>query len=436
MKDRIKNLLSIHWILTITIATIAVLQFTIFGVVGLVTYFLLLIYNLIGLIYCWRIEKKRVYICPTFILGIAYCGFYIISSLVNGNYKNITSTILQYLLILILAFYIRTDSFIINDVLSISKVLTVAGIVMSVISVVLAILGTAFPDFFFSLPNFQVFDEIRIKICDITKERLIGFAGNPNTTALYCYVCIIASIFLTSVAKQAIWKYFSVLNILVSGSVIILLSRSRTNILSLVAFACSFLFVYYLIVYKADPIKRKTFKLILISVFVLCLLAFIVIFLSPAFRSFIFNDILRIDSVKNIGNREFIFEAAIEMGSGNRLFGINSDIFEDSIAPHTHNMYLEVITFAGVPCFILFISYLLAATGIVILNFKKLHNASVEAKVLNCFCFSFLLGYFIGGLTEPGGVSSMRLIFPVLQVLIASACVMHYNAGLKSATEL
>lgn len=431
MNNQIKKLLNIHWLLTLTIASIAVLQFAIFGGIGLATYFLLLIYNLIGLIYCWRVEKKRVYICPTLVLGVAYCVLYIISSMVNGNYKNSTSTILQYLLILIIAFYIRSDSNIIDDVLSISKVLTVAGIAMSVLSVVLAVLGTALPEFFSSLPSCQIFDYIRKITCDITKERLIGFAGNPNTTAFYCYVCVLASIFLISITKQAMWKYFSVLNILVSGTVIILLSRSRTNILSLAVFACSFLFVYYLIVYKADPFKRKTFKLILIFGFVLCLFVFIVIFLSPDFRSFIFNDILRIDSVKNIGNREFIFEAAIEMGSDNRLFGINSDIFEDNVASHTHNMYLEVITFAGVPCFILFIGYLLAALVTAVLNFRKQHNASIETKVLNCFCISFLLGYLVGGFTEPGGVSSMRLIFPVLQVIIASICVMYYNAGLK-----
>ena len=431
MKDQIKNLLSIHWILTITIATIAVLQFAIFGVVGLSAYFFLLAYNIVGLIYCWKVEKKRIYYCPVLFLGIAYCVMYMIASLVNGNFVNIATTIVQYLLILTLSFFIRPDSEIIRDVISISKILTVAGIAMSVLSVLLAVLGTAFPEFFGNLPNLDIFNRIIANICDIRKERLIGFGRNPNLTAFYCYVCAIASLFLFSITSQAWWKFFAVLNILFSGTVIIFLSNSRTYILALAVFACFFFFTYYLIAYRDNSRKRMTFKMILTFGLLCCLFTVIAILLNPDLKVLVFNKILRTDSIKTIGNREYIFESALEMGADNRLFGINSDFFESQVALHTHNMYLEIITFAGVPCFILFMCYLAFATGISVLNFKRLKNESIESKILNCFCFSFLFGYLAGGFTEPGGVSSMRLIFPVLQVIVATICVMHYNARVK-----
>lgn len=427
MKDQIKNLLSIHWILTITIAVIAVLQFAIFGVVGLATYFVLLVYNVIGLIYCWKVGKKKIYNCPTLFFGIAYCVMYIVASLINGNFVNSTTTIIQYLLILTLSFFIRPDCEIIKNVITISKVLTVAGIAMSVLSVLLAVLGTAFPILFENLPSWEICNVIRGRICDIKKERLIGFAGNPNTTAFYCYTCLVSSIFLISVEKKTKWKFFSVFNIFVCIVVIFFLSNSRTYMLSFAIFIFSYFITCYLFAYKESKNRLKAVRFFLLLCGALLIVVIALVIFVPSFRDFLLVKFLRIDSVKTIGNREEIFKSAVIMGSKHRVFGINSDIFEEQVAFHTHNMYLEIITFAGIPCFILFICYLAFATGVSVRNFNWLKKTTLETRVLNCYVFSFLLGYFVGGLTETGGVSSMRLIFPVLQVLIASICVLQCN---------
>lgn len=417
-----QKLFDVRNVILVTIASIAILQFGVFSLLGLAVYGLLLVYNLFSIIY--NLREKKIYVNIVFLLGISYCIYFLVSSVVNGNIADVGSTILQYLLIFVVASFIRDNNDIFSDMISLSKVLTIATLAMAVLSVLLSFAGMLFPSFFANLPSWAPFDEIRKRLCHIPQERLIGFVGNPITTAYYCYTGLLFSIYLCSVECSKKWKILSYLNIVISSITIIFLTRCRTYTVALFAFVFLYISIYYLWISKDNKLKKRNFKIIIIASVALLVILIAIFIVSDPFRDFILNDVIRIQNLNTLSNRTEIFRNALIEGEGHRIFGINARNFEKNIASHTHNMYLEVLTFGGVPAFILFLLYLFSAIAISFINLKSCNK---NIQVISCFGFAFICGYMVGGISEPGTVKYMGLIFPVMQVLIAFTSILYHN---------
>lgn len=416
----------VHWLLSITIASIAVLQFGVFSTLGLVLYGVLLAYNFVGIIL--NCKNKRINWTFTFVTGAGYFLYYIFASLFNGNFIDIASVLFQYLLIFIISFFIRDEKYIEKDFLSLAKILTISGLAMAVLSILLAVFSTAFPDFFSSLPDYEVFYELKKRTCNIAVDRLVGFGGNPITTAFYCYVSVAFSIYLLSRTVRFAWKITALCNFIISSFTISFLARSRTYMGALATFLIIYFFIYYCVINKDNPRKWKNFKIILTLAFILFALFLILFFVSSEFKSFILNDVLRIQNINTIGNREYIFENSLAAGDGHRLFGINTREFEKEVAYHTHNMYLEILTFGGVPSLVLFMLYTVSAIIVSVKNFIFKNHISQVCLVINCLALAYIISYLVGGISEPGAVRSMRIAFPVYNTMIATVCVIRANS--------
>ena len=429
-KYKLLDLLDIHWLLIITVAIIAVLRFGIFGVPGLVVYGLLLVYNLIGIIF--NLKHNKISFNFTFVFGCLYCLYFLLATLFNGTFADAASTLAQYLLIFVIASFIRKDDLIENDFISLAKVMTVAGLAMTLLSVVFSCITTAFPSLFANLPEGNYFDDIRLRICNLKVDRLAGFGGNPIVTAFYCYASIVFSVYLLSVSRNIKWKVLAVANFILSSVLIGFLARSRTYMGALAIFLIVYFIIYYCLLNWNEPQKRHNFKFLLLLSCLGLVIFFLLFIAVESFRDFILEQVLRIQNINTIGNREDIFSNTINAGKGYRLFGLNAKWFEQHVAPHTHNMYLEVLTFGGVPCFIFFILFWIAAIYTTLYNLYHRNLMSKTCQTINCLTLAYIVSFLVGGISEPGAVRSIRIAFPVLLIMIGSVCVIRYN--LKKAT--
>ena len=419
----VQKLFDVRNVILVTIASIAILQFGVFSLLGLAVYGLLLLYNLFSIIY--NLREKKLYVNIVFLLGAFYCIYFLISSVANGNIADVGSTILQYLLIFVVASFIRDDDSIKKDIASISKILTIAGLAMTVLSILLSLAGEMFPSFFQNLPEWEPFTEIQKRLCNIAQERLVGFGGNPITTAYYCYTGMLFSIYLCSAECSRKWKILSCLNILVSSITIIFLTRCRTYTVALLAFLFFYGLIFCLKLMGNKKARTRSFKHIIIFLVALIIIVLSALFIfSYSFRDFILNEVIRVQNLSTLSNRLEIFYNSYNAGIGHRLFGVNADQFEQTIAYHTHNAYLEVLTFGGLPCLILFLLYLFFS---LITAITGLRSKDKDVQLIACFIFSFIIGYMVGAMTEPGSIRAMRIIFPVMQVLLAFMSVLHHN---------
>lgn len=424
-----QKLFDVRNVILVTIASIAILQFGVFSLLGLAVYGLLLVYNLFSIIY--NLREKKIYVNIVFFLGISFCIYFLIASVSNGNIADVGSTILQYLFIFVVASFIRDDDSIKKDIVSLSKVLTIAGLAMAVLSILLALAGEMFPSFFQSLPEWEPFTEIQKRLCNIPQERLVGFGGNPLITAYYCYTCLLFSIYLCFVECSKSWKILAYLNILISSIIIIFFTRSRTYIVALFAFLFFYGLIFYFKLWLNNKARIRSFKHIIIFLAVLIIFLFALFVFSHSFREFILNEVIRVQNLSTLSGRLEIFYNSYNAGIGHRWFGVNAEYFERTIGYHTHDAYLEVLTFGGLPCLILFLLYLLFALITAIADLKSKDR---DVQIIACFIFSFIIGYMVGGITEPGGVRGLRLIFPVMQILIAWGSVLHRNILSKNSS--
>ena len=105
-----------------------------------------------------------------------------------------------------------------------------------------------------------------------------------------------------------------------------------------------------------------------------------------------------------------------------RLLGVQ---FE---ALFTNNMYLEILTFGGVPSLVLFMLYTVSAIIVSVKNFIFKNHISQVCLVINCLALAYIISYLVGGISEPGAVRSMRIAFPVYNTMIATVCVIRANS--------
>lgn len=429
MKSKLLNLFDVHWLLIITITSIAVLRFGVFSWLGLITYGVLLVYNIFGIFYNYA-SGGRINWCFHLYIGVIFIIYFLVASFFNGNSSD-WATIFQYGLILIIASFVRDEKKIEKDYSSLAKVLTIAGICMTMLSILIAVVGTTFHDFFFGLPEYELFHRLKKKICDIRVDRLVGFGDNPITTSFYCFATIVFSVYLFSITSVQKWKILASINIVISSVLIAFLARSRTYMGALVVFLGIYFFIYYRVLNKRDSQKQRNFKILLILVCCCILLFILALTLSDLFRNFIVGKVLRVQNIDTLSNREDIFVRAINAGEGHRIFGISVKWFQENIASHTHNMYLEVLTFGGIPSLMFFVLLIICDLFFSIKNLVNRQYMSKTMQLVNCLAFAYVVSYLIGGITEPGGVRTMRLASSVFYLMHGTIGVIWANISMK-----
>lgn len=419
---------SIHTCLAIALITVSVIRFDVFGILGLVGYGVLIAYTAVGCIINAR--KLHFVKCFPFYAGIAYYAVYLLMSLINGSYTRIWSSLIQLFILMLIAFINKSNDEINRDFETFSHIAIIAGILMSILSILLSAITTFLPETLHVLPqNLQ--NEIA-RLSGNLHGRISGLSGNANQTAVYCYVGLALSIYTLATNRNIRWRITSIVNIVLALYTIFIATASRTSMLAVIAFTGSYILAYYLIAYKNDETRKRHFKILLLIALCAILLFAILIIIIPSFRNFILTDVVRIDSLSTGSNRTSVYQAVLEWGENRRLTGFDIEEFADETGWHdTHNMVLEVLSTAGAIGLILFFIYFGASISTIIKNFSGVAGMDNKEKNIRCFFLAYIIGYLVWGLTETGRVNAIYQISFLVQIVFGYSSVMLYNRKTK-----
>lgn len=406
----------------VSITVISIIQIEVFGTLGLIIYGLLIAYGIVFILL--NLRKLNTLHKPISIIAFAYYFYFILADCINGNFVLTGPSLIQYLILLIIAFSIRPTQQLNSTILSIAKIMTIMGIVVSISSVFIALLTYYFPDLINKLP--QYFANICIKSTGAFPGRASGVLGNANITGGYSFVCAIFSMYLMFIDQTKKWKSISCVNYILSAYMIFIFCNSRSFILALLSSSIIFIFLYFLHVYKEDKQKIKAFKIILICAVILFIILGLSILYISQFRTFIFDRILRVTSLSDGSGRLEIYKTALELGKGNRVFGYSfRDLEAITGNSHAHNIFIELLSFGGIPSLLLFCIFFFY-TGLVAIKNVFAKNTSKECCILSIFLLAYGVGYFICGLTGSD-INRMRMTTVCLQIAMGFIHVIAYN---------
>ena len=410
------NIWDIHNCLIITFILLLILPLDIFGFWGLIVYLIIFLYA----IACIVINGKSKHFCKsfTFYSGILYYIVALIAPIINGGFTRIGTHIAQLFVILLLCFVNRDTEELENDIISISKIMITAGLLIGIMSLILSIGTTFFPEYINSLPN-KISDYIR-KRSGSFYGRINGLTGNANSTACYCYTGAAFSIYMLLNKQSKIWKLLSIMNILLSAYIIFIATASRTNMLSFISFSIVFITSYYLVAHRKRNNYKKTFYKILYLTAVLTILFIILLLVIPSFRNYVLTKIVRVSSLSDGSNRLTVYKTAWEYGKGNRILGFNNrEFYNQTGFSHTHNAILEVLSFSGLLGLVPFLGFSLVSIYYAIKNLiscSKIDND--KAKTTVCFFVAFIVGYIFNALIENGAINKLVPISVILQIVL------------------
>lgn len=417
-----KTLSDIHTYLLISLTTITALLFNIFGDLGLVIYGLLIIYGLV--FFFFNSKSKTLLNKPPFYFMLAYYMYFLLATCINGSLPQRGSAIAQLFLLSLMAFFIRANSEVGNDTIAMSKVMTTASIIMGVTSILISIFTYKNPGIVMSFPLY--IKNIFLSVTGDFPTRMRGFTNHPNITAEFCLVGTMFSIFLIAANQSRFWNLLGSLNIATSVFTIFIATNSRTSMVCFLAFSFTFYGLFAFIINKSNEKIKRRRRYILLFLLLFFLLLLTIYFLSNQFRTFVNEHILRISSLSTASGRDSVYKIAFELGKGHRLFGYNEKILSEQIAPHAHNMYLQLISFAGIPGFLLYFIFLISTFCCAVKNFicKEFND---KEKILNCFFLSYILCYIFYGLPEDAGINRIKTISVYSQVIFAFINILYYN---------
>ena len=254
-EDRLK-LFDIHNCLKIVFSLLIIIQFNIFGTIGLIGYGFMLIYSAVCIIY----NAKQKHFCKsiTFYSGVLFYFFSLLGPLVNGGFNRIGTRILQLFLIMLLAFIDRDENEILADIKSLTKIMTIAGLIMGLSSILLTAFVTLQKGYVQQLPQ-NIADKLFYLAGSFT-NRITGLAANANLTSCYTMVGAICSSYLLTLSTNLKWKYLSIVNIFLSIYIIFIATASRTTMLAVIGSAITYAFLYFFIICKGNKIKRISFS--------------------------------------------------------------------------------------------------------------------------------------------------------------------------------
>lgn len=416
----------IHNCLAITLLIISIIKFNIFGVIGLIGYGVLIFYTAI----CCILNAKQhgFSYSISFYSGTAYYLIFILLTVIKGGFQQIGTSLIQLFLIMLLAFINRNETELKKDLDTLGKIMVVAGFTMSIFSIFISALYTFAPDLVNSLPV-SISSEI-IRLSGDLRNRMTGFTGNANVTACYCLIGSVFSTYLITTSNNKRWKLFSAFNLLLSIYTIFIATASRTSMLSFFAFNIVFL----LLVYISKSNSWKTILKFTIIVFIILLLLTLLAICIPSVKDFLLRNIIRIDSLKTGSGRLAVYKSALEMPKGRRLFGISLPEFTSVWGFRTHNMFLEVLTFAGIVGLIPFLIYILSSFYVSIKNFIstiKNPNMDYSSKAIRCFFVAYIISYFVFGITESAEIDGIQSISFIAQIVFAYSSLLNSRQALK-----
>ncbi len=410
-----------HIYFGITIATLVALLFNLLGSVGLIIYGILILFSCFFFIA--NIRRQNFLFSISSISAITFYLYFILALFINGSYSLYASSVFQFFLLTIISFYIRNNEDLLSDIYMIAKIYIIASLIMGLGSILVSVITTLCPNLINLLP--ELIKNKFYKITGTFPNRIGGFTENPNTTAILCTVGFTLSILIstsTKVSKK--WKIISLFNILISLYMVFIATCSRTSMITCFIFAVSYFALYFLSLNRKNPVKRKIFRLtIILGILVVCIFL-LALLISPDFRNYFFNHIIRVDSLATGSQRIPLYKKALELVKDNLAFGYN---IKDLGYPHAHNLLLQVLSFSGVPGLILFCIYALSTLIVAIKNITSKSMLIYEIRMLNCFCLSFLLCFMAYGITEGGALTNMRAISIFAPVVFGFTNVINNN---------
>ena len=429
------NFLNIHNCLKIVFTLLIIIQFNLFGKIGLIGYGFMLAYSAVCIIY--NAKKKHFCKSITFYSGILFYFFSLLGPMVNGGFNLIGTRILQLFFIMILAFFDRTENELLNDIKSLAKIMTIAGLVMGLSSILLTAFVSWQQEYIRQLP--QNIASKLFYLAGSFSNRITGLAANANLTACYTMVGAICSAYLLTIATTPKWKYFSIANIFLSLYIIFIATASRTTMLAILGSAITYSSLYFFIICKGNKNKRIHFRKLLSIVLSVSLIIIMTLFIVPGLKNFVLTKIIRIDSLSTGSNRLQCYKSAWEMGHGNRLLGFSiADFTQQTGFLHTHNVFLEVLSFSGLLGFIPFIIYLTSSVFNIIKNIKicSLDIISNESKCTRCFIATIFMAFIIWGTTENGAIYSLVALAFLTQLAFGVSNTLahqkHFNIKTKN----
>lgn len=383
-----------------TFLVVSIIQFNIFGYVGLAGYGLLIVFG--AAFFIVNRHKMKFATGTAFKIAIAYYAYFLIAALINGSYKMIEASLLTMLLLTLAGFVLRSNEEIDDNLISLAKILTIAGIVMCVLSFAVACFTYLFPEVVNSMP-----DWLSAKLIDIKGDfprRMSGFVLNANSTSEYSYMTACLSFYLLTKIKSRKWKTLAITNILISFFTVFFLTATRTVMISIFAFYGTYYLcqvIHLLSLRKTESIRLRLTVLISVPVVLITILS--ILFSYQPTRDFIFKHIIRISSLATGSGRLNLYSEILDIGKANRIVGVSIDTVkaETTIhAPHCHNHFLETLTFGGVPTLLLFSAYILFTFIIAFKAIWETKSLRYSQKASLLLLTGVVVSQFFYGLTE------------------------------------
>lgn len=402
--------------LLFNIVTLVILQFSIFGKLGLAIYGLLLVYGTIYIILNVRRDSMQS-TGTMFYVAICYFFSYLLSLAINGGITTSGAAMLQFL-ILTMACYMVDDCMDIQKGIGIlSKFLTICGIILFAGSMSIALLTYNAPTFVESLP-----DPIKSELYRFTggfPSRITGLIGNANTTAGFSFASSIFSLYIIANGSyKKRWTWLSIINIAFCLSMIFLGTASRSFMLASICSFLSFFIFYFHLFQEYNKKSYLILRMIFLAVCIVLLLSAIACLHIDSFKSFVMNHIIRVSSLETGSGRLEIYKKALELGRGRRLFGFSyGELMETCKAIHAHNNYLEILSFGGLISLVLYLVYFFYSFFVAIRNTFSPRTIPSSWRLLFCIASCYMIGYMVGGMTECD-IDRMKLTSITMYVIL------------------
>lgn len=427
IKIIMKNLFSdIHTYFMTTFTIITILLFNVFGNLGLVFYGLLILYS--AVFFFMNLKQRNLLNIPIFYIMVAYYVYSLIAICINGSVIRNGSPIIQLFFLSLIAYFYRKSESLFEETIGIAKILTIASLIMAGASYIVYVFSLNHQNAVLNFPSF--IRDICFNVRGNIPKRMDGFGYHPNATASFCLSGAIFSIFLLTFEKEKKWIILSVINIAISILTIFIATNSRTNMIALIFFSAIYLVLYCFVANKDNKKLKNVAILIIIITCIVFLLFIFLIKLSPTIRTFIFEKVIRISSLSTASGRDSVYKIAYELGRGHRLLGYNLELLAERVAPHAHNMFLQILSYAGIPALILFCIYFFYTFYIAGKNFFA-RSTETREKSFYCFIFCYIACYLILGIPETAGVDGISHISLCAQLLFAYTHIIHHEKKLN-----
>lgn len=319
-----------------------------------VLYGLLVVYT--GIFFILNLRQRPLVLTPLSVCGIA---FYIVSTIsyaYSGDIMMVGFAHFQFILFALIAFSERKDEEIHIEILLISKILIIASLLMTILSVLSRPFVLCFPDAVELFPT--ELKRMIITAASINSQRLFGFGMQFNVTSSIVVTGIMLSFFLITfnyVGKK--WKILSAVNIVISSFMVIFLCGSRTHTVVLICFFFCYPIAYLISFARTDKEKNKKGLIIFLALVFIFIITVLILMSIDIVREYVIKVVIRPESLETGSGRTKIWKYMFEISKGHRLLGVSRQSIIDKMGYGSHSIYMELLVVLGIPAMILFFFY-------------------------------------------------------------------------------